>query len=71
MPKPLTKITNTSLPNPDDVYRVVLANGITVLARSSFNSPSISMGGYLPAGAIFESDAKLAHHHNHDAPRAP
>ncbi|CAG1015074.1 zinc protease [Anaerolineales bacterium] len=48
-----------SLPNPKDVYRVTLPNGITVLARSSFSSPSISMGGYLPAGSIFETDDKL------------
>ena len=48
-----------SLPGPDDIYRVTLSNGITVLARSSFDSPSISMGGYLPAGAIFESNEKL------------
>ena len=59
MSKNLPKITKPSLPGPEDIYRVVLSNGITVLARSSFNSPSISMGGYLPAGAIFESDAKL------------
>jgi len=38
---------------------VTLSNGITVLARSSFSSPSISLGGYLPAGSIFESDDKL------------
>jgi zinc protease len=38
---------------------VVLPNDITVLARSSFNSPTISMGGYLPAGSLFESDEKL------------
>ncbi|MBI5953460.1 MAG: insulinase family protein [Chloroflexi bacterium] len=48
-----------SLPGPEDVYRATLSNGITVLARSNFNSPSISMGGYLPAGSIFESDDKL------------
>ena len=48
-----------SLPGPDDIYRATLSNGITVLARSSFNSPSISMGGYLPAGAIFETNEKL------------
>ncbi|MDP1713467.1 MAG: pitrilysin family protein [Anaerolineales bacterium] len=48
-----------SLPGPKDIYQVVLSNGITVLARSNFNSPSVSMGGYLPAGAIFESDQKL------------
>ncbi|MHB8776385.1 MAG: M16 family metallopeptidase [Anaerolineales bacterium] len=48
-----------SLPGPKDIYQAVLSNGITVLARSNFNSPSISMGGYLPVGAIFESDGKL------------
>jgi len=55
----MAKNTKPSLPGPEDIYRVVLPNGITVLARSSFNSPSISIGGHLPAGAIFESDAKL------------
>jgi len=59
MVKRTSKLTQPSLPGPDDIYREVLSNGITVLARSNFNSPSISMGGYLPAGAIFESDAKL------------
>lgn len=48
-----------SLPGPQDIYQAVLSNGITVLARSNFNSPSISMGGYLPVGAIIESDQKL------------
>lgn len=56
MAKPTVK---PSLPGPEDIYRVTLSNGITVLARSSFNSPSISMGGYLPAGSIFETDEKL------------
>ena len=59
MVKRINKLTKPSLPGPNDIYRAVLSNGITVLARSNFNSPSISMGGYLPAGAIFESDAKL------------
>lgn len=48
-----------SLPGPEDIFRATLSNGITLLARSSFVSPSISMGGYLPSGAIFESDEKL------------
>jgi zinc protease len=59
MAKRTTKSIKPSLPGPDDIHRAVLSNGITVLARSNFNSPSVSMGGYLPAGAIFESDAKL------------
>ncbi|MFN8383763.1 MAG: pitrilysin family protein [Anaerolineales bacterium] len=52
-------VTTPSLPGPKDIYKAVLSNGITILARPNFNSPSISMGGYLPAGAIFESDEKL------------
>jgi len=52
-------ITTPSLPGPKDIHKAVLSNGITVLARSNFNSPSVSVGGYLPAGAIFESDEKL------------
>ncbi len=59
MPKKLSNTAKPSLLNPDDIYRVVLPNGITVLARSNFNSPSISMGGYVAAGSLFESDLKL------------
>lgn len=56
----MTKLTQRpSLPGPEDIYRVTLSNGITVLARSSFSSPSVSMGGYMPAGSIFETDDKL------------
>jgi len=53
------QIIKSSLPSSEDIYRTTLSNGIIVLARSSFNSPSISMGGYVPAGSIFESDEKL------------
>ncbi len=49
----------SSLPSPSDIHCETLPNGIAILARANFNSPSISMGGYLPAGAIFESDEKL------------
>ena len=48
-----------SLPGPDDVHREVLSNGITVLARSNFNSPSVVISGYFSAGALFDSDEKL------------
>lgn len=53
------KQTSSSLPSPENVYQASLSNGITVLVRSNFNSPSVNMGGYLPVGAIFESDEKL------------
>jgi len=48
-----------SVPGPDDITRVELDNGITILARSNFNSPSVNVGGYLPAGGLFEPDDKL------------
>lgn len=49
----------SSMPSPEDVHQITLTNGITVLARSNFSSPSVSVGGYLPAGSIFETDDKL------------
>ena len=58
MTAPVKPVKN-SLPGPQDIFRAALPNGITVLARSNFNSPSVSMSGYLPAGAIFENDEKL------------
>jgi zinc protease len=48
-----------SLPGPDDIYREVLPNEITILARSNFNSPSVVVSGYFDAGALFDSDDKL------------
>ena len=48
-----------SLPGPEDVTRVTLPNGIVVLLRANFNSPSVVVGGYLPCGSLFDSDEKL------------
>jgi len=48
-----------SLPGPDDIHRSVLDNGIIVLSRSNFNSPSVFIGGYLPAGSLLDPDEKL------------
>ena len=55
----MTKNTIHSLPGPDDIYREVLPNGITILTRPNFNSPSVVVGGYLGAGALFDPDDKL------------
>ena len=52
-------VKKNSLPGPDDVYREVLSNGITVLTRSNFNSPSVVISGFFSAGALFDSDEKL------------
>jgi zinc protease len=48
-----------SLPGADDITRAQLSNGIVVLARPNFNSPSAYVGGYLQAGSLFDPDDKL------------
>ncbi len=58
--KPIDLETMThSLPGPDDVFRSELANGIVLLARSNFNSPSVVVNGYLMAGSLYDEDQKL------------
>ena len=53
-------MTNShSLPGPDNVTRIVLSNGIILLVRSNFNSPSVTLNGYLSVGSLFDSDEKL------------
>ncbi len=48
-----------SLPGPEDITHVTLSNGITLLARPNFSSPSIVIGGHLPCGALFDPPEKL------------
>lgn len=48
-----------SLPGPDDISRIQLSNGIVVLTRSNFNSPSISVSGFLEVGGLSDPDEKL------------
>ena len=48
-----------SLPGPDDITREELPNGITVLTRSNFNSPTLSIKGYMHSGSLFDPDKKL------------
>lgn len=48
----------TSLPGPETVHRTVLANGITVLVRENFSSPSVVVSGYLHVGALDEEPAQ-------------
>jgi zinc protease len=47
------------LPSAADISRVVLPNGITLLSRPNFNSPSVVLSGYIEAGSLFEPDEKL------------
>ena len=55
----MNNMDKTALPGPDNIHREVLPNGITVVTRSNFNSPSVVVTGYFDAGAIFDSDEKL------------
>jgi zinc protease len=48
-----------SLPAPDNVTRVELPNGITVLARENFTSPSVIVDGMLYAGGLLDPDDKV------------
>ena len=52
-------VDHRSLPGPEDIVRAVLSNGITVLSRSNFNSPSVTISGYVHAGSLFDPDKKL------------
>jgi len=47
-----------SLPGPDDITRVTIPNGITILARANFSSPSVVIGGHLACGSLFDTDEK-------------
>jgi len=48
-----------SLPGPDDIERLELDNGIIVLARSNFNSPSVVIQGSLSIGGLSDPQDKL------------
>jgi zinc protease len=48
-----------SLPGPDDILLRQLPNGIGVLARPNFNSPSVVVSGFVQVGGIFDPDEKL------------
>ena len=53
------KLPQVSLPGSDDIHREILPNGIVVLSRPNFNSPSVVVSGSFASGSIFESDDKL------------
>jgi zinc protease len=48
-----------SLPDPESIVRQELDNGITVLARSNFLSPSVVVTGYLRVGSVDDLAEKL------------
>ncbi len=46
-------------PGPEDILRRELSNGIVVLARANYFSPSVAISGYLQAGSIHDHAEKL------------
>ena len=48
-----------SYPGADDITRVELDNGITILARPNFTSQSVVISGYLYAGGLYDPQDKL------------
>lgn len=48
-----------SVPGPEDITRRETGNGIVVLSRENFNSPSVVFNGYLSAGSLFDPDDRL------------
>jgi zinc protease len=54
MTQPVAYTDIHSLPGPEDILRKVLPNGITILTRSNFNSPSVVLTGYIAAGSYLD-----------------
>ncbi|MGD8632093.1 MAG: pitrilysin family protein [Anaerolineales bacterium] len=54
----LPELDIQSLPGPETILRRQFANGITVLARENFASPSIVFRGYLPVGSLQDQPEK-------------
>lgn len=48
----LPRLDLRALPGPEDVGRQELPNGIVILARENFTTPSVVLSGYVAAGAI-------------------
>lgn len=59
MNKPIYKEHRNALPGPNDITRQVMPNGITVLSRANFNSPTLSIKGYLHSGSLLDPSDKL------------
>jgi zinc protease len=57
---PLKPANLKSLPGPEDIRRIELSNGIVLLTRPNFDSPSVVMNGYLASGSLFDPDDKLS-----------
>ena len=54
---PTTNSLSHSMPNPDNITRVVLDNGITILVYENFNTRSVVLHGLGLGGALHEDRA--------------
>ena len=54
----LPKIDTRRIPGPESIARYTLSNGIVVLVRENFLSPSVVISGYLPVGALADPPQK-------------
>jgi len=50
--------SSNAIPNSDNITRVILNNGMTVLVRENHSAPVVVTEGYIPTGAIHEAAAK-------------
>lgn len=50
--------SSNAVPNSDNITRVVLTNGLTLLVRENHSAPVVVVEGHIPAGAIHEPAAQ-------------
>lgn len=61
--KDLPTLDLKALPGPDDVLRHELPNGVVVLVRENFASPSVVFSGFLPVGSLQETRQEAGRAH--------
>jgi zinc protease len=54
----IPELDPTSIPGPETVSRRELKNGIILLARENFSSPSVVISGYIPSGSLVDPQKK-------------
>lgn len=52
----LPRLDLSALPGPETIQRGSLENGITILVRENFASPSVVLSGYLPVGSLADTE---------------
>lgn len=52
----LPRLDIHTLPGPENIHRRLLPNGIAILVRENFASPSVVFSGYIPGGSFGETN---------------